>query len=152
MNPYRQLNAPELVVLWAKIVQGYTNKGRDAHALRSLMDEKDVVPPQVVLGFCTWTALNGPRDVPSFVKGLRRWLVEDPLEAEAELCIALGLQNVRPYLLLYLDARDAGVPDARIEAAYARAKTELEAKLGPTLDGSPTPKHRRAWATVQHNP
>lgn len=149
MNTYRQLTAPELVNLFDKICGGYINKGRDSRMLAVLRDEKGLTPPQILLGIYTWQALGGTKDIPSFIRAPHRWLIEDPLEAEAELCLYLGLNETHPLLLSYLDFRDCEMLDARIEKLFQFAKASLEQFIARVLDKSPAAKHRGTWAASQ---
>ena len=133
MNPYRKLTAPELVDLFVKVCEGYVIKPRDARMLRLVMDEHGVAPPQIVLGFYVWRSLASSNDIPTFISLRERWFVKDKLEAEAELCRLLSGRTDTDYAL-YMDLRDTGASDARLEQIYREAKERLEEHCGLILD------------------
>jgi len=142
MNPIEKLTAPDLVHLFGLYFDGHINKGRDSHMLRLAMDMYDISPPQILLGMFVYTDLGGNRDIPSFLRSQNRWLVEDKLEAEAELCRRCT-GTISGDLMVYLDLRDGPMPDAHCNQVFELAKQNLEAEVAGFLSETFGPKYHR---------
>lgn len=149
MNPYRKLNAPELVDLFVHICDGFVIKPRDAHMLRVLMNERGIEPPQIVLGYYLFRDFTTKLDIPTFVATMERWLIRDKREAEAELYRLFAGKMPTGYLT-YRDLHD-GSSNARLEKEFVEAQNAMEADIATILERSPAPRHYRIGVNRSDN-
>lgn len=102
MLDYRNLNAPDLVKQWKKIVNDHVQIGRDAHMIKEKL--AFIKPVQILLGMYRYKE-QSTCTVPQFLREYERWLEDDELEAEIELCCFIT-ESKPPEYLIYQDLKD----------------------------------------------
>lgn len=123
-NSYKELNAPELVSQWRRIVNGDVMNGRDAHMLRKAMDENGWSPCQILLGFYTMAGRT-TISIPIFLRHYDQWLVEEDFEAQINLAVQIA--GYKPqHFWTYYDLLDTGIESATLRQKFNDAKWELQ--------------------------
>ncbi len=145
---YKKLTAPDLVTWFKTLTGGYINKGRDAHMLRLLMDERGMSPAQVLYGMVLYRLLTNTKDVPSFCRAWKQWYQEDSLYCEAELAHVVSGQPWPRFVLDYLDLRDPGIPSATMNYEYSKAR-ELTESWADGILSTPSPAILRGSWTAR---
>ena len=134
-HSWRELNAPELLSVFAQITGGYIMKGRDTRALQWFIDQRALAPTQMLAGMIEFKAMPDTKDIPQFLGAWPHWLEED--RTEAEVTVALYLTNSDhhpPAYWRWRDLADWDIEDALVLSNFKIAKTELEQWLNDVLD------------------
>lgn len=137
---YRQLTCPDLCAWFIALHPGaYIAKDRDAHLFRKFIDDMAVLPTQLLEGMLFEEECAS---VPSLLRGVDNWLLEDVLMQEAELAIFLSAADPPPFYYDYADLRDTGIADAQQEAVWQRARAQLEKFTDDALNAiAVNPRH-----------
>ena len=132
-NSYRELNAPELLTWFVKITGGYIIKGRDTRAIQYFMDNRALVPCQMLAGMIEFAEMPDTKDIYTFMRREDTWLEENVVAAEATVVKYLTKQEHPPCYWRYMDLLEWDVDDALVESNFRAAKLELEQYLGDVL-------------------
>lgn len=87
MKSLKELNSPDLVKQWKKLVNDNISIGRDAHMIKLRLEYMS--PIQILYGMYQYI---GQRtiSIPQFLSQEEDWFVPDEMEAQIELAVAIS--------------------------------------------------------------
>lgn len=112
----RELNSPDLVKQWRKLVNENVMMGRDAHMIKQRLQY--MTPVQVLLGMYQYIGQTTVT-IPQFLEQEEEWWVMDEMEAQIELAVCIShtkppaywiwqdLKNEPQYYGIYKQAKEA---------------------------------------------
>lgn len=113
---YKELNAPDLVKQWRKVVNVHVMMGRDAALLKDALVRYTSV--QIMLGFYQYEH-NATISIPQFIRQNEQWLCVDELEADIELAVLVARKKPEAYYV-WQDYKDEDSAYAFGQAVAAR--------------------------------
>lgn len=99
------LDCPELVKQWRKLVNDNVQMGRDAHLIKRFMADYGATPDQILLGIYQYKDVRTV-SIPQFLRQWESWLVADEWLAELELAVCICMGNAPPEYYVYHDLVD----------------------------------------------
>lgn len=130
---YRNLNSPELVKEWRKLVNSNVMMGRDSHLIKERLTY--LTPVQILLGMYQYVG-NKTITIPRFLKSEEAWLIDDEIEAEIELAVCIT-HTEPPAYWIWLDTRDEVASNNTSYDVFVQglsAKKELQEWANSVLD------------------
>lgn len=126
---WETLDYVDLALMFGRSFSVDIKTGRDAALLKNMAQQHGLNPLQVLYGFLVYKDTESAKYVHAFCLNVGLWKCDDPLEAAAEVKAHVTSTTLPIFFWDYLDLRVGGDGSALSDAAFAAAKSKLEAYL-----------------------